>query len=403
MSEKRKILIVGYRKELIEACERLGIRYVNIVDAWDEPDLLPPCKNGDVRISTPNNTFDEEMISALARSKEEKFDAVCTTDEYFVVITSLLGSALSTPFLSPKVAVAFRDKYYQKSLIRGKIPVADSWFIDDVNTHKLEDAYSYPIVLKPTAGAGAAYTYKISSFFELEGIIKKHKENSNYPKSMLIEEFIHGEEWHLDGWTCDGELQLLAVSKYGKPIIEIKNGWIANSVTLRPELHKEIYSRLRLFTEETLDILGLEDGVFHLEVFFDVIQNKFIFSEGAARVAGYTPESIENTFGIDLHEILIKISLGEKVKYDEVATNYYTGWTLLPYLGAEKKMPHKEKILELPGVVKVQYNWKIGQPIPDTTEASTESVGLVLVQGESELEVRERINNVIENFKALTV
>lgn len=405
MTEQRKALIIGYRQGMIDACHQIGIQCINIVDAWDEPETLPPCKEGEVRIVNTNNAKNEHILLTLARKGMLEFDTVCTADESFVVSAALLSKTLSNPHMDPKVSIAFRDKYYQKELLRGTVPVANSWLIEDVRQYNdALQTYSYPVVLKPVSAAAASHTYIVNDQSQLNQLIENHKYKAELPKSMVIEQYISGEELHIDGWITDGELQLFSISKYGMPCIEIKNGWVSNSVTLRPELHQKIYSRLRSFVTKTLNKLGLANGVFHMELFYDSSADEFIFGECGARVGGPPiPDAFRYMFGIDLHEVLIRLALGEKVKMPNFKTSNYVGWTDLPSVPDNtNELPDKAELMMLPGVVQVQYTWSPGQDIPDTCENTLSRTGMALVVGDNEQQVRERILNLTNCFTRLS-
>lgn len=405
MSEKRSVLIIGYRPALIKACHKIGLRVVNMVDAWDEPHILPECGENEVRLITEDNRKSELMMCTLARNNELSFDAVFTSDELSVVTTTILSNALSTArLINPKMSVAFRDKYYQKELLRGKVLVAQSWLIENINSFYVTEEYPYPVVVKPLSGAGAAHTHIINSRDELVNLIEIHKDNPSLPKSMVIEEFIQGDEMNIDGWVKDGNLQMFAVGKYEQPMREIKNGWLVNAVTLLPESNQEVYEELSPFVKNILSTLGLKNGVFHMEIFYSKEDKKYTFSECAARIPGcFISQAFNDMFEIDLNEVLVRLALGEDITIPQVKGLHYTGWSHLPEVASNlEKLPEKSLLLDLPGVVQVQYDWSPGQKVPDSKEDTTKRTGMILVRGFDETQVQTRIKETIKLFKKLT-
>ncbi len=402
---KKTLLSFGYKEEVVNTCQRLGMDIVSLVDPWDKPEYLPPCKDGESRVFTQDNTKNELILSALAREGKLDFESVISPYETTLVSSSFLSGLISKPFIDPLVAIAFRDKYYQKKLLRGTVPVAQSWHIDDVAQMNVEESYPYPIIFKPVAGAGTAHTYKIYNKEELKEIAEKHETDKSLPQSMVIEEFIEGEEWHVDGWMSKGELQFFAISKYGAPLINIQKGALVQSITLRPELHQELYSRLEGFLSKSLKTLGLEDGVFHLELFYNEKTDTMTFSECGARIGGgLIAQNFKHMFNIDLIEVLIKLSIGEKVIVDQSnGTKEYSGWVYLPSISPDtKELPAESLMKGQPGVVEVHYNWKPGQKMPDTRLSTVQRTGMVLVSGESEQHVNERMKNIIQYFVEAT-
>ena len=402
---KKTLLSFGYKEEVVKACKRLGMDIVSLVDPWDKPEYLPACEEGESRVFTQDNTKNELILSALAREGKLSFESVISPFETTLVSSSFLGGVVSKPFIDPMVAIAFRDKYYQKKLLRGTVAVAQSWHIDDVAKMNTSEDYPYPIIFKPVAGAGTAHTYKVHDQGELEKIAAKHVEDTSLPQSMVIEEFIEGEEWHVDGWMSKGELQLFAISKYGAPLINIQKGALVQSITLRPEAHKDLYSRLDAFLSKALKTLGLKDGVFHLELFYNEETDEITFSECGARIGGgMIAQKFKHMFNIDIVEVLIKLSIGEKVTVDQTAgTTEYTGWVYLPSISPDvKELPSIPSMKEQPGVVEVHYNWKPGQKMPDTRLSTVQRTGMVLVSGESEQQVNVRMKNIVQYFVSMT-
>lgn len=403
--ENRTVLSFGYKEEMVDACDRLGIDIVSLVDPWDQPEYLPPCTKRESRVFTQDSTKTELILCALARKGKVSFDAVVSAFETTLVSASFLSLIVSKPFIDPMVAIAFRDKAFQKNILRGKLPVAELWFIEDVKYPKINENLPYPVILKPVAGAGTSHTYKINNKQELLEKLKKHTEDRSLPQSMVIEEFIHGEEWHVDGWMSQGELQLFAVSKYGQPLINIQQGALVQSVTLRPEQHKDLYNRLKEFLSTALMALGLKNGVFHLELFYNKEKDEFIFSECGARIGGgLIAQNFKNMFNVDLHEVLVKLALGEEVKWNKsIETSEYSGYIFLPSVSRDtKSLPEISVLKEKPGVVQVHYNWKPGQEMPDTRISTVQRTGMALVVGDSEEQVKERMHELIDYFLNLT-
>lgn len=397
---EKTVLSFGYRKEILNAAKNLNYEIVSLIDDWDQPEQLPKSEQYETRIYTQNNIKIEGIIGALSRANQLKFDGVCSSFEYFVVNASLLSQFLSTPFISPLTAIAFRNKYYQKQLLSLSGIDNDFWLFD-LKTDDIPDFSNlFPIVVKPIAGGGTEDTFIIRNTKELESKMKFLKEKSI--TKLFIEGFNEGEEYHIDGWISKNKLGVFSISKYGKPCINIQEGWVLDDVMLRPEEHRELYEQIKDYLELTLDALKLTDSVFHMELFYDSSSKKIKFGECAARIPGnYIAETFKQMFKIDLYEILLQISVGDEVLVPSgKQTAGYYGYTFIPNPPTkENSLPRRENVLNLKGVVKVKYEWKNGEELPNSKEATSNRVGMVLLKAESEEALNERINFVQDYFQ----
>lgn len=391
----KKVLSFGYRKEVTDAAKRLNYELVSIIDDWDRPNKIPECQAHETRIYTQNNVKLELILGALSREGQLKFDGVFSTFEYFILNASLLGEHLSKPFMPPLTAMAFRNKYLQKKLLSKTID-SNSFRILNLREmderHKIDD---FPLVLKPIAGGGSEdtfivrdieeYTDKIN-YFNKKGVLK-----------LFEERFISGEEYHADGWVSNGEIKFFAVSKYGKPCINIQNGWLLNDTMLRPESHASLYEEVGIYLKETLQTLNLENGVFHMEFFIDPLTNAIVFGECASRIPGnYIAETFKQMFDIDLYEVLLQISVGETVEApDRGEITHYYGYTHLPSPSKKStSLPSEKDVLELDGVVTMMHEWTTGEPIPDITEATSNRVGKVVVKSRTREGLQDKIRKI---------
>jgi len=409
MTKQYRILMLGYRKGLVDACNKLGIHSTILIDPWENISELPTCGDNEKRIFVENLSKDETTLFSLMRSNETNFDAVITTEEYFVVNASILSCIVSKPYIEPYVAVAFRDKFYQKKLLRGVVPVTDSWMIDDIENFVIVEKYPYPVVLKPVAGAATSYTYIAANKEELKKCIELHKQKlvknpAEIPRSMVIERFVYGDEWHIDGWVLEGKLQSFTASKYSFPLIGIRNGGIVGSVTLHPETNKKLYDKFHQFVEKALQKLGLKNSVFHMELFKNDENDELIFSECAARVGGgFIYKAFQYLYDINLYEVLVRLSLGEKVLSTTTKTSQCVGWTFLPSVSSTiKSLPDSSLLMNMPGVIEVEYSWNPEQEMPDTKLDTTQRTGQVLITGKDEDEVLRRTKDVLNYFTDLT-
>ncbi|WP_217239810.1 acetyl-CoA carboxylase biotin carboxylase subunit family protein, partial [Streptomyces sp. AC555_RSS877] len=221
--------------------------------------------------------------------------------EFTVVAAAVVGALGGARALPVPVAIALRDKQKQKNLIRAAgLPTARSATADtaaDITDTALKVG-GYPIVVKPLAGAGARDTVRLSSANEAA----TWANGQPHTGPWLVEEFITGAEYHVDGVIRNGQLLTCAVSRYLHNLIDVHDGALVGSVCLTPDEHPDLYRTAEHLTTHALAALNHTDGVFHLEAFRQP-DNTLIFGECAGRVGGgRIDQVVRHSFGTDLHD-----------------------------------------------------------------------------------------------------
>ncbi len=102
--------------------------------------------------------------------------------------------------MSTDVAVALRDKYVQKRLIKSAgIPVTEFYTVDLITDIK---KINKPVIIKPLSGGGARDTFRVDSINKLGEL-----RNLKHIGPWLVEDLVSGSELHLDGVIRDGEVK----------------------------------------------------------------------------------------------------------------------------------------------------------------------------------------------------
>lgn len=206
---------------------------------------------------------------------------------------------------------------------------------------------NYPFILKPYNGAGTSATFLVNSELEFKEKINYYKNTNQL--NILIEEYINGEEYQVDGFIQNENLIFL-ISKYGKPIINIKNNFILNSTTLNFKKYQNEYNTLEPLIKKILKILNLNNSVFHMEFFNN--KNEWYFSECGARIGGgLSNDLFESAWGISLSEILAKLVQYKNIDFKFVPSDLTYSYTYI--------QPFKKQIKTLPSESELKNQIKI--------------------------------------------
>ncbi|MFE4924887.1 acetyl-CoA carboxylase biotin carboxylase subunit family protein [Streptomyces sp. NPDC056661] len=404
---RKSILILGDDPQIVRACADLDIGLTVVCGLPNKDFGLPSTLDPDRMVFVEDASNVESVILGLRRAGTNvaDFDAVYSTEESGVVTAAALGKVFGVPSLPAEVAALFRDKSLAKSALRAVgIRTAEFIVIDDLCD--LPADFSVPFetaVLKPVAGGATWYTTMIRNERDLQAAVDRVRERRQF-RTFILEEFVPGQEWHVDGVMFRGELQFISVGGYRRTCLETISSqeWLCTFL-YDPTDDANVYDLVTPFVERALTTLGLSDGVFHMEVFYDADSGHLAFGECAARRGGgLVEEEIRRKFGISLAEAAAHCALGMPPVVKPEIRPGVVGAVYLPYSpGALIRMPTAREVVGLPGVEYAVVELPVGFTM-SSMKNTLHKAGMALLSAESREQLFARADEVITWFTERT-
>jgi biotin carboxylase len=404
----KSMLMLSDDPHVARACADLGVELTIVYGAPPRDWGMMPELPGQRHVFVNDATSAESVLLGLYRAGLDPaaFDAIYTTDEGGVVTAAALGRAFGVPSMPPEVMARFRDKGLAKAaLAREGVDVARFEIIEDLHVSPDERTLPFePAVLKPVAGGAALHATLIKSAADLHAAAHRARENSTL-RTFILEEFVPGQEWHANGVMFGGQLVFMSIGGYRKTCLAtISDGEWMTDFTFDPVADADVYARVTPLAERALGILGLEDGVFHMEVFDDEESGRLVFGECAARRGGgLIEEEIFYKYGVSLAEAAVQCALGMQPAVKSVPRPGVVGCVFLPYRpGVLFSTPSAEEVAARPGVEYAMVEYPVGAtnyPMDSTIDRT----GQVLLFAESREELFRRADEVVTWFGERTV
>jgi biotin carboxylase len=143
---------------------------------------------------------------------------------------------------------------------------------------KLIDETGYPVVAKPDIGVGAAQTYKINDFEELERFFAQKP-----PVDYIMEEYIQGQISTFDGLADqDGKLVFFASLQYSQGIMETVN----EDSLIYYYTQRVIPADLEEAGRRTAKAFNVTERFFHFEFFRSSLDGELVALEVNMRPPG---------------------------------------------------------------------------------------------------------------------
>ncbi|MGL5379968.1 ATP-grasp domain-containing protein [Clostridium sp.] len=341
--------------------------------------------------SYENLDFDGNLISdIIIEHEKEKFEAIVATYEYDIERIGVLRDYLKINGQNGKSSFQFRDKYLMKDALKDSIKVPKFEKVNSVlDIEDFIKKNDFPVVIKPRLGAGSIGVKVVRCREELRNY---YKNNNIY--NLMIEEFVDGEMYHVDGLYKSGCILLSVPSKYINTCLSFEQGKYLGSYMLEKSNPK--YDKLNEKVKIVLDSIETPKHAiaFHVEFFIDS-NGEVVLCEIASRIGGgMIQEAIEYSYNIDLLSESIK---GQIFLSSELEVDYkkmkYSGWVIIP----PKKGTLKDiQIANFDWIKDVYFKEEDINKYFEGADCSVASIVSYVVSGDNQDEIINRISELVE-------
>jgi formate-dependent phosphoribosylglycinamide formyltransferase (GAR transformylase) len=215
--------------------------------------------------------FDPVQLAQAARTLSGHFGPIHRFYGAYEQLQVPLAEAremLGVEGMSAEAARNFRDKSRMKNVLRAAgVPCARHGLAhDEGEGWGFVEEVGFPVVLKPPAGAGAQSTFRVDNREAFAEALSISAPSPGQP--VLIEEFITGEEHSLETISIGGRAVWHSLTHYyPTPLEVLRNPWIQWCLLLPREIDGPQYDDIRHAAGRTLEALGMDTGLTHMEWF----------------------------------------------------------------------------------------------------------------------------------------
>lgn len=269
-------------------------------------------------ITGPLIKFDENILKIKVKeiidrfNCRDKFRLICV-DEVNMTIAARIRDEFNIHGLRENDAKLFQNKILMKNCLRKSKILLPNYQLFDIYQAKLNyKAYYIKLknhlgnhfVLKPCSYTGSFGVWIIKNINDF--ILFMNSKDYTYHQ-YDAETYIKGDLYHCDIGMIDHKIVFLECCKYTYPNNDFSKGKVIASLIMPRK--SRLKSRITDVATESLQHLGAENGVFHVELF--VTSEKIYFLEVAARPAGgLVAKMYEQMTGINLFTLDLSAHLG---------------------------------------------------------------------------------------------
>lgn len=310
---KKNLAIIGasyLQLPLIKKAKELG--YITHVFAWKANDVGE--KEAD--FFYPISITEIDLITDKCR--EIGVCGICSIATDLGNITvNYVADRLGLPCNTCESTRKSTNKYLmRKAFEESGDPSPKSIIVDkDTDLSKLD--LSFPIIVKPTDRSGSRGIYKLDNKDKLKTVVNLAIEEG-FEKKALIEEYVDGKEYSVEGISYNGKHHILAVTlKYttGAPHF-IEKGHMEPA-----PISGNLYNKVVKVITHALDTLEIKNSASHSEIKIDDDENIKIIEIGS-RMGGdcIGSDLVYYSTGIDYLKAVINVACGIEPDLDSNKT-----------------------------------------------------------------------------------
>lgn len=329
----------------------------------------------DIDFSWSRERADAEFDSLVA---QDSYDAIIPGAESGVWLGEELSWRLGLTGNDPKTTAWRRNKTAMANAVRdagitvcrqarcGSVEDCVAW----------ADATGYPVVVKPEASSGSDLVRVCQTEQDLSKnaalILNSADKYGQNTHGVLIQEFMIGDEYTVDGVVSNDALTVFAVGKYRK--INRDGSMIYDKIDFLAPTDPTIDTRILSYCEAVTRAVGVHVGPVHIEIMLTA--NGPLLVEIAARAHGGIGTSvIDASFAPSFINAIIDSYISRPASNDETQISQRRAASIAFLIsdrtGSLVAAPGAETIRSLPSFVKSKWFVMPGEDIRKTVDLAT--------------------------------
>jgi biotin carboxylase len=314
----------GYQlRSFGESAARLGLELALATDRCQQLD--DPWQDGAIAVR-----FHEEeasLAAVLDAARERPIDGVLAVGDRPAVLAARVADALRLRGNPPAAADATRNK----KLMRQRFATASlavPWFLEvpaSADIHALAARVRYPCVVKPLGLSGSRGVIRADNPAQFEYAFERLRAllarpdvralRTGLETTVLVEQFIEGKEYAIEGVLTRGQLRVLAIFDKPDPL---DGPFFEETIYVTPPvLTEQAHHAIVQTLQRATAALGLVHGPIHAEC--RVNHTGVVVLEIAARPIGGLCARVLRFHSADSHdplpleELLLRHAIGEEI------------------------------------------------------------------------------------------
>jgi biotin carboxylase len=370
----------GYQlRSFNDAAEQLGIEVVFATDRCQQLD--DPWRDRAIAVRFHEEAPSIEAIVAEAR--RSPFQGVLAVGDRPAILAARVAARLGLPGNPPEAAAASSNKLEARQRLAAAGLAVPSYFTVPAGGDGWRAAddsrIAFPCVLKPLGLSGSRGVIRADSpaewaaaFDRISALLARvdvRAARSGLENLVLVERFIAGREFAVEGVLTDGTLQVFTIFDKPDPL---DGPFFEETIYVTPSSLDRASQRQVVSTiQEAVDALGLWHGPVHAECRVGP-GGIFVLEVAARPIGGLCSKALRFVDGSSLEHVLLRHAIGEDITTSARETMASAVMMIpIPRRGWLKRVDGEQQARAVPNVEDVRITAKPGQLLEPLPEAGS--------------------------------
>ena len=382
---KRVLLLLpttGYRNgDFLAAAKKLDLDIISVANYCRR---LAPLWGMSPIQSVP---FDrpQAALKQLRAALGRRPDAVLAVDDSGLDLAALLREDLRLPGNSAEAVRQTRDKLAFRRLLRSAGLLCPQFFHldDDAESKALPPPLRFPVVVKArrlSASRGVIRADTPLAYAQAVRWVRHIQAKADRDAAdlgLIVEDFIPGREYALEGLLQDAQLRVLALFDKPDPL---DGPYFEETLYLTPSrLPQATQDEIAQAVQRACAQAGLRSGPLHAEMRVNT-QGVWLLEVAARSIGGLCARVLRHALGMSLEELILRHAL--ELSLPPVNHGQASGVMMIPIpqRGIFQGVRKLDEALDVPGISDIQITAEPGQVIAPAPEGAS-YLGFIFAQG----------------------
>lgn len=376
--------VASYRNDdFLAAADKLGVQVIPVADYCPQ---FAPGWGMDVLSAVH---FDQPLqaTQTILEHLPAEPDAVLAVDDHGLEVAALLREKLGLPGNSVAAVGLTRDKLAFRHLleVHGFLCPDFRHFPHDTDPAALAPAWHYPVVVKARRLSASRGVVRVNNADEFISAVHRVREiqgrvdRESQELGLVVEAFIPGQEYALEGMLTQGELKVLAL--FDKPDA-LDGPYFEETIYVTPSrLPEAMQTQIAEQVARACRLAGLTTGPVHAEMRINA-QGVWLLEVAARSIGGLCGRVLRFALGMSLEERLLRHALNEPLP--EVMARGAAGVMMIPIpkRGLYQGVHHLDAARALPHITEIQITTETGALLLPAPEGAS-YLGFIFSQADT--------------------
>ena len=387
----------GYQlRAFNDAAEALGLELVFATDRCHRLD--DPWQ--DRAVAVRFHELEPSVAAIAARARREPLAGLIAVGDRPVVLAARAAEALGLAWHSIDGALASTDKRRSRATLAAAGLPSPTFAVAPAGEEPAAAARrapGYPCVLKPVGLSGSRGVIRantpgefVEAFARIRALLARpaiRAARSGLEDDILVETYVAGREFALEGALTHGALQVFAIFDKPDPL---EGPFFEETIYVTPSgLAADDQARIAAHVARAAAALGLRHGPLHAECRITPGGAVYVLEVAARPIGGLCSRVLAlvnaagaaDADGASLEEVLLRHAIGERI--DRWAREERAAAVMMipiPQGGVLKAVTGEEAARSVGGVTEIRITAKIGQLLEPLPEAGS-YLGFIFARG----------------------